>query len=272
MNFIEVDGIQLGYKEFNPEAPQTVFFIHGNSSSCGTWNHQLNNKLLQQYHLIAVDLPGCGSSIIPKNNEWDYSLKSIGKVLAQAVTKLAGHKQCCLAGSSLGANIIAEMLNHSLSVSGICFLSSCVIGAEIGMDKLLAPGENISFLDEVTEEKVREFISNTLKGDDQHEIDLHTADFFRAKPPFRSALLQSIMAGKLSDEIAVLKSQEVPVLLAFGQDDNLINIDYLDSKPFPVWQNKVYRIPGAGHYLHIDQPEQLNTLLAEYLKDRFKAA
>lgn len=271
MDFIEAGQIRIAYKELNSEAGQTVFFIHGNSGSHRTWNKQLNSELFNNYHLVAFDLPGCGESLIPKDIEWDYSLLSSGKVIAEAIKQLAGSKPYCLVGFSYGSNVLSETLNYSVTPAGISLLGSCVIGEEIGMDKLLVPGENISFHDNISEEKVRQSLTEILKSGNEEDINLHTEDFFLAKSPFRSALIQSVIQGKLSDEIALLKNRAIPVLLIFGKEDNLIQMNYLDQMPFAIWKNEIYKLPGAGHYLHNDQPEFFNQLLAEYLEERFKA-
>jgi len=118
---------------------------------------------------------------------------------------------------------------------------------------------------------VRQSLSEILKSGNEEEINLHTEDFFLAKPPFRSALIQSVIQGKLSDEITLLKNRAIPVLLIFGKEDNLIQVNYLDEMPFAIWKNEIYKLPGAGHYLQNDQPEIFNQLLAEYLEERFRA-
>src|SRR5436190_1019506 len=264
MKLISIDQLSLAYFEKNEHLDPTVFFIHGNSSSHRTWNKQLNSGLFNDYHLVAFDLPGCGMSLIPEGIEWDYSLLSSGKIVAEAIKQLAGSKPYCLVGFSYGSSVLSETLNYPITPAGISLLGSCVIGEGIGIDKLIVPGENISFQDDVSEEKVKQSLSEILKSGNEEEINLHTEDFFLAKPPFRSALIQSVIQGKLSDEIALLKSQAIPVQLIFGKEDNLIQFNYLDEKPVAVWKNEIYKLPGAGHYLQNDQPEVFNRLLAEY--------
>lgn len=270
MDFIEAGQIRIAYKELNRSAKETVFFLHGNSGSHKSWNKQLNSELFKNYHLVAFDLPGCGASVIPGDIKWDYSLLSTGKVIAEAIKRLAGNKRYSLVGFSYGTSVLSETLNYSLEPIGISLIGSCVIGKEIGLDKLIVPGDSISFHDEVSEEKVRQFLFDILKSSTEEEIKLHTEDFYRAKPPFRSATIQSVVEGKLSDEIVLLKDQAIPVQLIFGKEDNLIQVNYLDEMPFAVWKNEIYKIPGAGHYVQSDQSEFFNQLLAEYLEERFK--
>lgn len=60
--FIEVNQIKVAYIEKNKEARKTIFFIHGNSVSKGSWSKQYDSNLLSAYRLIAIDLPLHGDS------------------------------------------------------------------------------------------------------------------------------------------------------------------------------------------------------------------
>lgn len=267
--FINANQIHLAYFEKNAQSEQTIFFIHGNSSSSRTWKKQFSSELFNNYKLIAFDLPGCGQSTIENHPEWDYSPIVTGRIMAEAIKQLSAGKPYCLVGFSYGSNVVSEALNHKLAPKGISLLASCVIGNDIGFDKVFVPGDNIFFHDEVNIEDVSTFFSETLLSRDPEDIRIYTEDFFLAKAPFRSALIQSVVQGKLSDEIALIKKPDIPVQVFFGLEDKLLQINYLDGLPFNTWKNTVYKFPGAGHYLHNDQPESFNRLLAAYLEERF---
>jgi pimeloyl-ACP methyl ester carboxylesterase len=139
------------------------------------------------------------------------------------------------------------------------------VGAHYGLDKVFMPGDFIFFHDEVKENVVRNFFASVLISPSENDISVNAEDFFKARPPFRSALIKSVGEGKLTDEIAVLKKMNLPVQVIFGKEDSLLQIDYLDGQPFPFWRNNVFKLPGAGHFVHNDQSETLNNLLSEYL-------
>ncbi|HYM94701.1 MAG TPA: alpha/beta hydrolase [Chitinophagaceae bacterium] len=269
MKFIETTQIQLAYLEKNTQSDKTVFFIHGNSGSSRTWRKQFSSELFNDYRLIAFDLPGCGQSVIENNSAWDYSPIATGRIIAEAVKKLSGDNSYCLIGFSYGSNIVAEALNYKLIPKGISLLASCVIGDDIGLDKIFVPGDNIFFHDEAKEQEVSDFFSNSLISAGEDDTRINTEDFFLAKPPFRSALIQSVMNGKVSNEIALIKEQKMPVQVLFGSEDKLLQINYLDRTPFKIWNEKVYKLSETGHYVQSDQPEPCNRLLAEYLKETF---
>lgn len=270
MKFIEIENIQIAYREINPDKKQIIFFIHGNSGSSKTWEKQFKCELFNNYRLIAFDLPGTGQSQISKTIQWDYSPIATGKIMGEAVKRLANDKPFSLVGFSYGTNVVCEMLNYSLNPAGIALCAACAIGGEYTLADVFVAGDYIFFHDQVSQEDVRSFFTNSLAFPVEKDILINTEDFFLTKPPFRTALIQSVTEGKVSDEIALLISHEIPILVFFGLEDKMLQIHYLDKAPFKLWKDKVYKLPEAGHYLHNDQSQSFNQLLAEYLEERFK--
>ena len=95
-------------------------------------------------------------------------------------------------------------------------------------------------------------------------------DYLIVSAEFKPALFKTAAEGKISDEIKVLKGSNIPACVIFGQEDQLINVDYLDDIPFPLWQNSIYKIPGAGHWVNMDKPETVNQLVFKYASESFK--
>ncbi|MCA9981628.1 MAG: alpha/beta fold hydrolase, partial [Anaerolineales bacterium] len=59
--FVSLPHQKVAYYESSGAGP-AILFIHGNSSSGQTFQHQLNSPLGETHRLIAVDLPGHGAS------------------------------------------------------------------------------------------------------------------------------------------------------------------------------------------------------------------
>ncbi len=67
---IEVDGLQVHYKETGPEGAPALLLLHGFGSSLQAWD-DWSVKLEQKYRVIRLDLPGFGlTGASPAN---DYS-------------------------------------------------------------------------------------------------------------------------------------------------------------------------------------------------------
>jgi pimeloyl-ACP methyl ester carboxylesterase len=265
---ITLDQVSLSYLEFNPQAAQTIFFIHGNSASSLIWMSQLTSPVLANYRLIAFDLPAHGDSGVMN----EYSMISLGSIMAKAVEQLHQGKPYILAGLSVGTNVAAEMLLHGAKPEAMVLIGSCIVGGEVGIPDILHKEANLEagFSDEPTDEALLGYFSKGLYFQKQEVMRELSNEFRKVKDQFRTKLGQSVAAGQFSNEIEALQQYNKPVLLIFGEDDKVIDIHYLDKLPLPLWKNEPYIIPQAGHFPNLEQPEKTNTLIAEFAAGVFK--
>lgn len=269
--FIRVANCRLAYLEKNSTAQNTIFFIHGNSVSSRSWKAQLNGEGLQDYRLIAIDLPAHGDSEVSADPDADYSIPGLGAIMAAAIKALTTGAPYILAALSLGTNILAESLAFDLQPAGLVLAGSCLVGKKHTLDKFVYPDTNVAvvFTEQAPQNEVRLYASQVMINNDESLLDDFVADYYQVKLPFRSLLSSSIQEQKYNDQIALVHSADKPVLVVFGKEEQVINPDYLDDAPFPLWQNTIFKIPGASHLVQADQPEEFNKLLAEYAADAF---
>jgi pimeloyl-ACP methyl ester carboxylesterase len=270
-SFVEIEDLKIHYLEKNKKATATIFFIHGNSGSSRMWQRQLNSELLQQYRLVAIDLPGHGKSSASNNPERDYSPIGTAKILSQVVNELAANSPFILVGFSYGTNVMAEMLPYDISPSGIVMIGSCVLGENYGMEKIFIQhnSPSIFFYNETDQKTVSLFLHGQMKLAEDTDVQNSIEDYLNVSPEFKAALFKTAAEGKISDEINALQNLNVPVCLIFGEEDKMININYLDDLPFTVWQNMIYKVADTGHWVNADNPEAVNQLIFGYATERF---
>ena len=88
------------------EGKDLILFIHGNSMAAENWLPQLENEdLNSSYSLVAIDLPGHGSSEWSNGNALMYHPAEMAKTLEPLLDQL-GAKKFILVGLSLGTNVI----------------------------------------------------------------------------------------------------------------------------------------------------------------------
>lgn len=268
--FITVNDIKLAYLLKNQEKKQSIFFIHGNSSSSKTWIPQLNSTLLNGYRLIAIDLPGHGDSEASIHPENDYSIRGLGRILANAIQMLSMDNPYLLVGISLGTNFIAESLTFGLQPHGLLLGGSCIVGEKFSISSFALPNTHVHvvFTDTATDEDVKSYASEVMTN--KQNIEEFISDYFIVSPTFRPLLSQSIEQGQYSDEIELMQRSGLPILVVFGKDEQIVNPDYLDEAPFVFWNDGVFKIPGANHLVHSDQPDVFNQLLGAYANDILK--
>ncbi|SDD75652.1 Pimeloyl-ACP methyl ester carboxylesterase [Mucilaginibacter pineti] len=269
--FITIGPLKLAYFEKNHQSKKTIFFIHGNSVSSRSWQKQLDSDLLNNYRLIAIDLPGHGGSDISQTPAADYTFHGLGSLMASAIKILAGEHPYLLAGLSLGTNILAEALAYDLNPAGIVLASSCVAGNNITVQDFVLPDTHVFvvFTGQAADVDVRKYAAEVLYNDNEIDANVFVEDYYRTDPQFRSVLANNIAAQNFSDEIALLQHTKKPLLLIFGKNEEIVNPDYLDGAQLNLWKNEIFKITNAGHLVNIDSPENFNTLLAAYAGDCF---
>jgi Predicted hydrolases or acyltransferases (alpha/beta hydrolase superfamily) len=267
--FILVENLQIAYVEENPGASNIIFFIHGNSGSSKMWHKQLETEKLSNYRLIAIDLPGHGRSAASKNPMHDYGPIATTKILARVVMELSGINSYILTGFSYGSNLVAEMLNYDINPRGIILAGACVLGDKYGMEQVFVQSStpSILFYNEPDNKVVEDFFRESMHSADGKDLQNSIQDYVMVSADFKPAVFQAV--GEISDEILALKKYGVSSCVIFGEEDKLVNIDYLDSMPFPVWRNHIFKLPAAGHWVGIDKPNEFNQIIFEYIQEVF---
>jgi hypothetical protein len=84
---LNVEGLEIFYREAGPQDAPTVLLLHGFPSS----SHMFRNlipMLADKYHVVAPDFPGYGESSAPSVNDFDYSYERLATVTEQFTEKL----------------------------------------------------------------------------------------------------------------------------------------------------------------------------------------
>ncbi len=274
IQFVEIDNCKIACIEKNKNSNRLIFFIHGNSGSSRMWTKQFNAPKLSGFRLIAIDLPGHGSSSFSDNPMTYYSPTGTAILLSKAIKEIAGSHPFLLVGFSYGTNVIAEMLNFGLKPNGIVLIGSSVMGEGYGMEKVFAQTDtpSILFYNETDNEIIKEWFTNELILATEEDVQNLMNAYLQVSLDFKPALFKAAGEGKISNEILALNKLNIPVCTIFGCEDKLININYLDNLPFRVWQNQIYKLPGAGHWVNIDKPEAIDPIISEYATEMLTIA
>ncbi|WP_039129948.1 alpha/beta fold hydrolase [Flavihumibacter sp. ZG627] len=259
----------LSYREKNPGNNTLVFFVHGNSSSANIFNPVFESDLFDNYHLVAVDLPGHGNS--PSWDQSHYSLTAMAYELAQLIRNQWPQKPLCMVGFSLGTNIVAEMLAH-IKAAGIVLVSPSVLGSERGVNDVMNNAINVIplFSDETSTTEVRNFFTACSHNAGSDTLDDLVNQHQKTAAGFRPGFIHSVMQGDFSDEIQLLKQSGLPILVIFGKQDSFSMIHYLDEIGLNVWRNEIQLIDDCGHFIPAESPEALIKLLHDYLHHQFR--
>lgn len=100
--FVEIDGLEVHYRDRGPREAPALVLLHGSSASLHTWEGWAA-ELKDRFRVISLDLPAHGLTG-PWPEVGDYSLDGYADFLDRFADRL-GLKRFSLAGNSMGGAI-----------------------------------------------------------------------------------------------------------------------------------------------------------------------
>ncbi|MCU0532768.1 MAG: alpha/beta hydrolase [Hydrococcus sp. Prado102] len=100
---VEVDGLNIFYREAGSPSNPTILLLHGFPTS----SHMFRNlipALSDRFHLVAPDYPGFGNSSMPTVEEFDYTFDRLAEVM-EKFTEVVGLSKYSLYVMDYGAPI-----------------------------------------------------------------------------------------------------------------------------------------------------------------------
>jgi pimeloyl-ACP methyl ester carboxylesterase len=115
---IQVNGINLFYREAGNATSPTVLLLHGFPTS----SHMFRNlipRLADHYHVVAPDLPGFGFSDSPPRDQFKYTFENLARIM-DAFTEKLGLKRFAIYIFDYGAPVGLRLaLAHPERISAI---------------------------------------------------------------------------------------------------------------------------------------------------------
>ncbi len=84
---VEIDGLDVFYREAGPADAPTILLLHGFPTS----SHMFRNlmpALADEFHLVAPDYPGFGNSSMPLVDEFEYTFDRLAEVVENLIDAL----------------------------------------------------------------------------------------------------------------------------------------------------------------------------------------
>jgi pimeloyl-ACP methyl ester carboxylesterase len=244
------DGVPIVYEAHGFGEP-TLVFVHGWSCDRSYWNAQVK-PFSQKYQVITIDLAGHGESGHERD---DWTIESFGDDVASVVKKL-GLKEVILIGHSMGGDVIAAAAKRlSNRVKGLVWVD---VYNKLGtyrtseqVETFIAPFRN-NF-----KEKTEAFARGMFPPGANSSLVARVAkDMSSAPPDIALAAMRSAITNdrKITEDLRELKLQVIAINPAQPPGDSA------SMKPYGV---KVVPMPGVGHFLMMERPDEFNKLLFE---------
>ena len=267
--FVVIDGVRLHYRD-EGEGP-VVVLLHANYSSLFMWEPWVA-KLRDDYRVIRVDLPAHGLTGPEPNG--NYTLERIQTLFERFVDE-RGLGRFTVVGTSIGGTVAMRYTAaHPERIERLVLISPGSLEARVRGRTTPANVPRVAdLLGYVTPKAFTRFLLTNDYGDPARLTDAVTDEWYDMwmREGNRLAminLLRQYVSGGVEDKIRAVK---VPVLLIWGEKNKRVPLalayetqKLLENSP----EVKLEILPGIGHMLVQEAPQQSAQLIRRYLDER----
>ena len=276
-DFLELaDGSKIHFRDEGNKDGKVLVLVHGFNGSL--FNYEpLVPYLIDQYRLISLDLPAHGLTGAVKSDL--YSHEGFEKVIDEVV-QILGVEKFYFVGHSMGGMIAWRYaLNHLEQLNGLIIIGSPFIGSDEeynDFQSVNAPPAAFEIIESKFFRRLLEFVTPRILVKEGVSQTVYDQSIVTDKlvDQFHDIILMEgtrLAIGMLvedheNDFIANpldLNKITVPSLILHGEEDNLVDIRFVDHFIEQIPNVKLISYPNVGHMPPMEIPLQL----AEDIKD-----
>ncbi len=246
-----VDGVKLHWSSAG-KGKQTVILVHGWTCDETSWKMQVP-ALAEKYRVVTLDLPGHGQSGSPKDGKFSMDLFARA---VEAVRVEAKADKVVLVGHSMGTPVIRQYARlYPQHVAGLVLVDGLVKinpGGPAPQPAQMSGPDGLKAREAMIKSM---FGPSTVPAEQEHILKMMLA------PPESTAtgaMLATFDASNWKDDVMTM-----PVLGIYAEKSRLGDREY-SRKIFPKFE--YVEVPGTGHFVMIDKPEEFNRLLIAFLE------
>jgi 2-succinyl-6-hydroxy-2,4-cyclohexadiene-1-carboxylate synthase len=272
---IEVNGVHIGIIESSTTAQNApiLVLLHGFTGSATSWGPLLNDLATSGMHIIALDLLGHGQSDAPEDPQ-RYRIEHCQADIIGVLQKL-GIKQgeAILLGYSMGGRIALYCAFSGYFRALI--LESGSPGLATFTERAQRHASDEALAERIEREGVEAFIDYWEQLPlfaSQRNLPIERRNAQRAQRLTNRAhglanSLRGVGTAVQPPLYQRLPELTLPVLLITGElDSKFCTIGQRMAQHLPQAQLQV--VPGAGHAIHLEQPEHFVTLVHKFCAAR----
>ncbi len=274
--YIPANGITLHTVHAGPDDAPLVLFLHGFPQFSLSWRFQLG-ALAGRHHLVAPDLRGYNLSDKPAAG---YDLATLADDIRGLILAL-GQPNATVAGHDWGGIIAwALAIRHPDVVRKLAIVNAPHPGtfrrASRNPRQMLRSSYIAFFqLRGIAEQRIARddyaLIRRTFRAADRERAWLADDDIQRyveaiAVPgALTAALAYYRQLPRARSQLSPMRVITAPTLVLWGELDPYLGLHFLSGLDRFVRDLRIQRFPTAGHFLHEQEPLQVNAALGTFL-------
>jgi pimeloyl-ACP methyl ester carboxylesterase len=256
---LSINGIDLFYEEYkNTPEKEAIVLLHGFLSSTFSFR-RLIPFLVENYNVIAVDLPPFGKS--GKVTTYRYTYYNIGKTIIDLLLSL-GYQEVYAAGHSMGGQIALNMmaLRSDIVKKGILLGSS---GYLPRANQTLILGSYLPFFHHFLRTRlersgVQKNVENVLFDHSLIDLELLTG----YEKPFLDQSIYKGLTKWIRDREgdlagSALQNIDTPCLLIWGEHDKVVPLEIGKRLSKDLPNSELIVLKNTGHLVQEEKPVEV---------------
>lgn len=265
-----MNGVQLNVERSGVGPP--VLCLHGFTGSLRTWD-ALAEALSDRFTVLTVDLLGHGRSDAPPDAQ-RYSAEQTAADLVALLHQL-GYERASFVGYSMGGRVALQAaVAYPHAVSALV-LESASPGIAADADRYERRRSDGALAEIIEREGVEAFVGLWERVPlfaSQASLPPDVLDAQRRERLQQSAVglagsLRGLGAGTQQPLFNRLEGLAMPVLLIAGElDAKYSRLATEMARAVPSARSAI--VPGAGHNVHLEKPEEFERLVVDFLSEQ----
>ena len=271
-NEIQIEGHRIVYLENSRQNKKSIILIHGNNDDKNVWL-MLSDALSEHYHLIIIDLLGCGESDLVE--DFDYSLPSQASFLQKTIIHILQEKKIehfVFMAHSMGG--FAVLLANTLPVEKFILIDTMgayVTASKWELEFQNIPIDHLPFLNISSREELKALLPKIYRKvpympnfilDTMIEKKKVLMDFEKQK--FHYLVDEKLQP--VDDLTETLKNIRQETLIVWGKEDLIIDVASAYKMHELIMNSTLKVYKACGHYPQVEMPKRLAKDIVEFLK------
>ncbi|MBA4019711.1 MAG: alpha/beta hydrolase [Pirellula sp.] len=246
----------------------TILFVHGFPLSHAMWRGQLET-LKARFRVVAPDLRGFGGSPLPAGVEADEksTMRQMADDCAVVLDALQIAGPVVLCGLSMGGYVAWQFAkHHSGKLRGLILCDTKAAGdtPEAAETRRKMAEHVLKHGTSAVAEAMPAKLFAQVTHKEQQEIVAEVRKTIEATSPQGLAAAQRGMAER-EDVRSWLPNIAVPTLVIVGREDAISPVDEMRAIADAIPGAKFHVVEQAGHMAPLEQPGDVNTLIADFV-------
>jgi pimeloyl-ACP methyl ester carboxylesterase len=236
----------------NGDRPSLVL-VHGAGGDASLWAPQ-ERRFREEIRVLRVELPGHGGS----GGRGETGIVEYAGWVEEAVRGAVGPEGYVLGGHSMGGAVALQMaVNGSEGLEALVLVAT---GARLGVAPVI-----FRLIREDFEGFVQTIDRAALGPDASPEVRDAVAGALRQCSP--EVVHGDFTACDRFDLRDRLGEVSVPALVICGEEDRLTPLSLSESLAKGTPGGRLLRVPGAGHLVMMEKPEEVNEGMAAFFRE-----